>query len=124
MRFICCCASLCKVGNAVRLLHFLLTILVFYVLTASKPTGELTSHVTGKHNYESLVLDLHAAWLSKNGYFFAVLSLTIISSIFYLLASLVDPGYLPKADFSQDILASFSATSKKQQNHKVMMESG
>lgn len=73
-------------------------------------------------NYESLVLDLHAAWLSKNGYFFAVLSLTIISSIFYLLASLVDPGYLPKADLSQDILASFSATSKKQQNHEVMMD--
>lgn len=41
-------------------------------------------------------LDLHAAWLAKNGYFFGVLSLAIVSSQFYLLASLVDPGFLPK----------------------------
>ncbi len=39
MRF-CCCGSLCKVSNAVRLIHFLLTGLVFYLLTVSERTGE------------------------------------------------------------------------------------
>ena len=39
MRF-CCCGSLCKVSNAVRLLHFLLTGLVFYLLTISETTGK------------------------------------------------------------------------------------
>ena len=28
-------------GNAVRLLHFLLTVLVFYVLTVSESTGKV-----------------------------------------------------------------------------------
>lgn len=36
----CCCSCLCKVGNAVRLLHFLLTVFVLYVLTATETTGE------------------------------------------------------------------------------------
>ena len=57
-------------------------------------------------------IDLHNAWLSKSGYFFGVLSLTIVSSFFYLVASLMDPGYLPKADLTQNILASFSVTKK------------
>ena len=36
----CCCGWLCKVGNAVRLLHFMLTVFVLYVLTATETTGK------------------------------------------------------------------------------------
>lgn len=58
--------------------------------------------------------DLHAAWLSKNGYFFSVLALTIVSSLFYLLASLLDPGFLPKSELTRkEVLASFKAKSLK-----------
>lgn len=42
-----------------------------------------------------------------------MLSLTIVSSFFYLLASLVDPGFLPKADLTQDVIASFASSSKQ-----------
>lgn len=57
-------------------------------------------------------VDLHVAWLTKNAYFFVVLSLTIVSSLLYLLASLVDPGLLPKADLTKDVLASFTSTNQ------------
>lgn len=63
-------------------------------------------------------LDLHAAWVAKNGYFFTVLSLTVVSSLLYLLASLIDPGYLPKADLSQDLVNSF--TINKQESFEVV----
>lgn len=33
-----------------------------------------------------------------------------MSSLFYLLASLVDPGFLPKPDLTAEVLASFSKT--------------
>lgn len=36
----CCFGCLCKVGNLVRMLHFLLTAFVLYVLTASESTGK------------------------------------------------------------------------------------
>lgn len=106
-----CCGGLFKVGNAVRLLHFLITTFIFYVLTASENTGKPT--LLGRYILPVYTLpstDLHAAWLRKNGYFFAVLSLTIVSSFFYLLASLVDPGFLPRSDPTKDIIASFSAS--------------
>lgn len=93
MRF-CCCGSVCRVGTAVRLLHLLITVLVFYVLTATETT------------------DLHSAWISKSGYFFGFLSLAIVSSVLYLLASLLDPGFLPKPDIKKEVLASFTNSSK------------
>ncbi len=59
------------------------------------------------------IADLHSAFVSKDAYFFVVLSLSIVSSLFYCLASVVDPGYLPKPDITKDIIASFNVSSKK-----------
>ncbi len=82
--------------NAVRLLHLLLTTLIFYILSASERTGESLRLKRVLINYRvfNSVTELHRAWLMKSGYFFGVLSLTILSSILYLLASLLDPGHL------------------------------
>lgn len=57
--------------------------------------------------------DLHIAFVSKDAYFFVVLSLTIVSSFLYCLASMVDPGYLPKADLTSDAAASFNSSTKQ-----------
>lgn len=43
--------------------------------------------------------DLYDAWMTKKyGYFVSLIVLLCLSSIFYLLTSFVDPGYLPKMD--------------------------
>lgn len=68
-------------------------------------------HVTS--NLVLLCLDLHSAFVSKSAYFFVVLSLAIVSSLLYCLASIVNPGYLPKPDITKDITASFNASSSK-----------
>ena len=38
----CCCARLCSLDCAVRLLHFTLTFFVFYVLVTTEDSGEST----------------------------------------------------------------------------------
>lgn len=53
--------------------------------------------------------DLHEAWLAKDSYFFSVLVLTIVSSLWYLLASVIDPGILPKAPLDKKLLATFKS---------------
>ena len=44
--------------------------------------------------------DLHKAWSSKNGYFIGLVTLLCVSFLLYLLASLIDPGFLPKPDLT------------------------
>lgn len=46
-------------------------------------------------------VDLNKAWRSKSGYFIGLITLLCVSCLFYLLSSLVDPGFLPKLDVSE-----------------------
>ena len=39
--------------------------------------------------------DLHNAWQKRNSQFFGVLFLLISSNILYLIASVINPGYVP-----------------------------
>ena len=43
-------------------------------------------------------IDLHAAWIRKNAYFICLVILLSVSLFLYLVASLIDPGFLPKSD--------------------------
>lgn len=67
--------------------------------------------------------DLHAAWKAKSAYFFCALALTIVSSLLYLLASLVDPGTLPKATLDKKLLASFRSQALEAGTMKVSQRS-
>ncbi len=64
-------------------------------------------------------VDLHAAWKAKSAYFFCAFVLTIVSSLLYLLASLVDPGTLPKATLDKKLLAMFRSQSLEAGTGKV-----
>ena len=37
----CYCGSICKVGNAVRLSHFIITFFIFYVMLTNDHSGKL-----------------------------------------------------------------------------------
>ncbi len=77
---------------AVRCLHFFLTIGIFLLLLES-PSGKsrgcmmMVVHV-------DIPLDLRDAWVAKSPYFFIFTTLMVLSLFVYLLASLVNPGYL------------------------------
>lgn len=112
----CCCARLFSLDAAVRMLHFLLTFFVFYVLITNEESGMPSAYsfrvkackrclILSVH----ILLDLHKAWASKNGYFIGLVCLLSVSFLLYLLSSLVDPGFLPKPD-PKDIAIKASET--------------
>lgn len=76
----CCCSRICKLGNAVRLFHFLLTFFIFYLLLTNSNS------------------ELYKAWKSHSAYFICLVVLLSFSLLLYLVASLLDPGYQPKMD--------------------------
>ena len=93
------CNKICSVGNYARLLHLSLTLFVFYVLLLTPGSGK------EKNRFVSIFLflsfsDLHNAWQKRDSQFFGVLFLLISSNILYLIASVINPGYVPvvKAD--------------------------
>ena len=99
----CCCARLFSLACAVRMLHFLLTFFVFYVLITNEDSGMYSVyifHINTISNTFCLyaLLDLHKAWASKSGYFIGLVCLLSVSFLLYLLSSMVDPGFLPKPD--------------------------
>ncbi|XP_064395212.1 palmitoyltransferase ZDHHC12-like [Halichondria panicea] len=70
--------KLLSADNAVRCFHFFLTIGIFLLLLESPS-------------------DLHDAWIHKSAYFFICTTLVTLSLFIYLLASLVNPGYLTQS---------------------------
>jgi len=123
----CCCGSICNVGNAVRLSHFILTFFVLYVMLTNQHSGmpatdslaittlclSLPVLVRGQKGMKfnmnewnsgwlltvpSSFLDLHHAWKEKNAYFICLVTLLSVSLFLYLVASFIDPGFLPKSD--------------------------
>ena len=149
----CYCGSICKVGNAVRLSHFIITFFVFYVMLTNEHSGKLVDRCTRMYStlyndskpfcckvilplcalceysegdwsltvqvdwpIDSRVslylwfrltliacsisssIDLHDAWIKKNAYFICLVILLSVSLFLYLVASLIDPGFLPKLD--------------------------
>lgn len=71
----CYCNRICSVGNCARLLHLSLTLFVFYVLLLAPDS------------------DLHHAWKNLSSKFFLILSLLLLSTLSFLIASLIDPGF-------------------------------
>ena len=108
----CCCSRLFSLDCAVRMLHFLLTFFVFYVLITNEDSGKPTVlNVVIAFLTVPILIDLHRAWASKNGYFICLVCLLSVSFLLYLLSSLVDPGFLPKPE-PKDIAAIKAADTK------------
>ncbi len=107
------CGGVCKVSNAVRLFHVLLTLFILYVLLTNPHSGKVVTFPTQLSlcppDMFALFSELNKAWRSKDMSFFVLISLLSVSLLLYLIASLVDPGYLPKVEPS---LLDFTTTNK------------
>ncbi len=94
----CCCVNrVCSVSNCARLLHLSLTSFVFYVLLIAPESGKKL------YTYSFIILclscifiiELHHAWKQGTSKFIMIIVLLSLSTICFLIASLIDPGYEP-----------------------------
>ncbi len=86
--------KLFSADNAVRCFHFFLTIGIFLLLLESPSGKSRGCMMMMVHVYIPGPIDLRDAWIAKSPYFFIFTTLMTLSLFVYLLASLVNPGYL------------------------------
>ena len=97
----CCCNRVCSVSNCARLLHLSLTLFVFYVLLVAPESGKkfCTYIILLRLSIFIFVviisIELHHAWRQGTSKFFMIIALLSLSTICFLIASLIDPGFEP-----------------------------
>ena len=99
----CCCS--CKGEGWIRCVHFFLTFTILYLQLMNGRSGNVfvymslyNAHlVLEMYRCNVLFIDLHNAWVNQSCcYVYLFFVLLFVSSFFYLIASLVNPGHLPK----------------------------